>query len=112
MVAPPGYQKALVGRCLLERRKVSEQFDTKREAGDWLTDVGHSKLTGNYVDPNAGKIRTGVWADQWLAAQGHLKPTTRAKYAGIVDRHVKPRFASTPLNKITYDDVSAWARPG
>lgn len=91
-----------------EGRKVSKQFDTKREAADWLTEVGHSMLTGNYLDPNRGKIKAGVWADQWLAGQGHLKPTTRAKYAGIVERHVKPRFGTTPLNRITYDDASAW----
>lgn len=92
-----------------EGRKASKQFDTRREAADWLVEVGHSKMTGNYFDPNRGKIKTGAWADQWLAGQGHLKPTTRAKYAGIVERHVKPRFEATPLNKITYDDVSAWA---
>lgn len=59
-----------------EGKKVSKQFDTKREAEDWLIEVGHSELTGNYVDPNRGKIKVGVWADQWLAGQGHLKLST------------------------------------
>jgi integrase len=83
-------------------------FDKREDARQFLTKIAHSKDTGSYSDPDLGKIKMSAFADQWLEAQSHLKIGTRTKYAGIVERHIKPRFGGTPLTKITYEDVSAW----
>ena len=53
--------------------------------------------TGNYVDPDAGKITVGEWIDQWLAALGHLKESSRVRTVGVVENHVRPRWGTTPL---------------
>ena len=55
-----------------------------------------------------GKITVGPWADKWLATQGHLKPSTLARYEGIVAKHIKPRWGNTPLAKVTHADVAEW----
>jgi integrase len=89
-------------------RKVSKQFDKKYDAEDWLADQRHAINAGTYVDPNRSKIKMEAWADEWLKGQGHLKQGTRARYKGIVERYVKPRWGTTPLNKITHSDVAAW----
>ena len=49
-----------------------------------------------------------AWCDEWIKGQGHLKQGTRARYEGIVERYIKPRWGTIPLNKITHADVAAW----
>src|SRR6478736_3017162 len=48
----------------------------KIDAERFLATVESAKLTGTYVDPQLAKVTVGAWADQWLANQAHLKPST------------------------------------
>jgi integrase len=89
-------------------RKVSKSFERRKDAADWLALTESSKLTGTYVDPHRAKIKAGAWADEWLKGQGHLKLGTRTKYEGIVTKHVKPRWGTTPINKVSHSEVQAW----
>jgi integrase len=45
---------------------------------------------------------------QWLATQGHLRPSTRARYDGIVKKQIKPRWGNVKLADVTHVDVVAW----
>ena len=65
-------------------------------------------VTGAYVHPTKSRISVGEWAPRWLAAQGQLKPSTRARYAGIVRVQVLPRWGTTMLADITHADVASW----
>ncbi len=85
-----------------------ESFAKRTEAVDRLTAVRHALRTGSYVDPVAGRVTVADWSAQWLAAQGHLKPSTRARYAGILARQVVPRWGTTPLAAVRHADVAAW----
>ena len=89
-------------------RRRAKTFDRKVDAQRFQAQIETSKITGNYVDPARGKIMTGPMADKWLETQGHLKPSTYARYAGIVERWIKPRWGTTPLVKIAHEDVAAW----
>jgi hypothetical protein len=60
-----------------EGRKVSKSFNRQKDAKDWLTTVGSSKLTGSYADPNRSKVTVGAWADEWLESKLDLAPKTR-----------------------------------
>jgi integrase len=89
-------------------RRVSRTFPRQIDAVRWATGIENSKLTGTYTDPGRGRMKTADFADEWLKAQSHLKPSTRVKYEGILDKHVRPRFGTTPLAKITHTDVTEW----
>jgi integrase len=89
-------------------RRRGKVFDRKVDAQRFQALIETSKITGNYVDPARGKITAGPMADKWLETQGHLKPSTYARYAGIVEKWIKPRWGTTPLVKITHEDVAAW----
>jgi hypothetical protein len=64
--------------------------------------------TRTYVDPSPGDVEVKDFAAKWMSAQGHLKPSTRATYESILDKHVFPRWGSTPLLKVAHDDVAVW----
>jgi integrase len=89
-------------------RRRAKVFDRKIDAENYLAEVKTSRLSGSYVDPTRGKMRMNLWCDKWLATQSHLKPSTYARYEGIVEKHIRPRWGSTPLVKVQHEDVAEW----
>jgi hypothetical protein len=78
-------------------RQLAKTFDRQVDAERFLRQIETAKDNNNYVDPARGKITMSAMSDKWLKTQGHLKPSTRARYEGIVSKHIKPRWGSTPL---------------
>lgn len=89
-------------------RERSRTFSRRSDADKFLASVAHSLHVGAYVDPAAGRVTVADWAARWLDAQAHLKPSTRARYDGIVSRHIVPRWGRTPLARVTHADVAGW----
>jgi hypothetical protein len=85
-------------------RRRGKVFDRKIDAERFLREIGTSIDRNSHVDPSRGKITMSPFGDKWLATQGHLKPSTYARCEGIVSKHIKPRWGTTPLVKITHED--------
>ena len=86
----------------------ARHFDRKVDAQRWLDSVTAAVETGTYVDPRAGRITLGAWAQRWFDGQAHLKPTTRSRYRGILDGHVLPHWSTVELVAVSHADVQAW----
>lgn len=65
------------GSQMLNARDFHRRLDAER----WLASVETSKARGEWLDPALGKIAFGTWADQWLAGQSQLRPSTRDRYS-------------------------------
>lgn len=89
-------------------RQRTKTFDRKGDAEKYLTTTESAKLTGNWLDPALGKLKTGEWAERWLEGQVHLKPSTAERYAGIVREHIMPRWAGVRLADVSHSDVQRW----
>lgn len=89
-------------------RERNKSFTRKVDAERYLTGIEHSKIVGTYMDPGRSKIAVGPWSRQWLESQVHLKASTRARYEGILSKHIEPRWGSTPLSRVAHADVNAW----
>src|SRR5687768_16022489 len=61
-------------------KTLKRDVDAKR----FRTSIEHSKDVGAYLDPGRSKITVKPWAAQCIAAWAHLKPSTRARYEGIL----------------------------
>jgi hypothetical protein len=86
----------------------AKHFDRKADAAQFLTSIEHSKLTGGYVDPRAGRLTFAEWAGQWHAAQV-WRPNT-ATSARHALRHALGRFEDRPLQTIRPSEVQLWVR--
>lgn len=86
----------------------SKSFRLKREADAYLTEVTSSVQTGNYVDPSRGRVTLGTVADDWLATKVSIRPTTRARYESAIEKHVRPKWGTTPVARITHEDLQQW----
>lgn len=108
-VTGSGERRYRVRYRMPDRRQTDKRgFRTRRDAERFLAGVETAKDTGVYVAPSAGRVRLDAWSQTWMGAQGHLKPSTAARAAGIVRVHVVPRWGRVPLAEVRHADVQAW----
>jgi integrase len=86
----------------------AHHFARKVDAQRWLTSVEAAKARGEWIDPVRSRMTVGEWSERWLAAQVHLKPSTYARYAGVVRRQILPSWETVSLAQVTHADVAAW----
>ena len=83
-------------------------FPTKADARAALADAEVAMRAGTWVDPGAGKVTLGAYAGRWVDDRSDLRPTTRAKYQGLLARHVLPALGDRPLAALTAAAVRGW----
>jgi len=90
----------------------SQTYATKREALDRLAQLRTQLRLGGYVDPKAGAVRFGTYAEQWLTTRRvkgrPLSAGTVALYRHQLDRHILPTFGRLELQKISRERVRVW----
>lgn len=89
--------------------EIEKTFATRREADDWLAAQKDSVKSGTYIDPRSKQTFAKV-ADEWRATWRplNLKPTTKAGYEGLLEKHVLPRWGQAKVNAIRPDHVQEW----
>ncbi|MEU8535454.1 tyrosine-type recombinase/integrase [Streptomyces parvulus] len=88
-------------------REHSRHFERKIDAQRWLDEVSASQLTGQYVDPRAGRVTFRAYGEQWRQAKPH-RPTTAVKAEQHLRVHAYPAFGDKPLARIRRSDVQSW----
>jgi integrase len=89
-------------------RERSKSFTRKVDAERFLVSIEDAKLRGAYVDPAAGRIGFGEWAERWYLTTAHLKPSTRHDYRMLLDHQVLPEFGDWTLASIDTLAVKEW----
>ncbi|MGH9067788.1 MAG: tyrosine-type recombinase/integrase, partial [Acidimicrobiales bacterium] len=91
-----------------DRRERTRTFDRKVDAERWLAGQTADVIRGAWVDPAAGRLTLGDYADKWLDRRTDLRPTTRAKYISLLGRHILPVLGATSLGQIQPSAVRGW----
>ncbi|TGG84644.1 site-specific integrase [Streptomyces albus] len=92
----------------LDGKPKMKMLARKVDAENERTRVESRLSDGTCRDPAAARVRFAEVAEAWLAAQVHLKRSTRNRYRGFRDVHVIPRWGNTRLERIRFEDVSEW----
>lgn len=90
-------------------REHSRHFTRKVDARRWLDEVTAAVVTGQYVDPKAGRISFRDYAEQWRATQVH-RPSSAAHVETMLRRHAYPTLGDRPLSSILPSEVQAWVK--
>lgn len=90
-------------------REHSKHFERKVDARRWLDEVTASVVTGQYVDPKAGRVSFKAYAEQWRAAQVH-RPSSAAHVETMLRRHAYPTLGDRPLSSILPSEIQAWVK--
>lgn len=90
-------------------RPAPETFASKTDAEVWLTMKESEILRGDWLDPDAGKIKFGAYADTWI--NDHVfKPRTEELYKGLLKNHLKPTFGNIDLSDLKEGDIRRWRK--
>lgn len=89
-------------------REHSATFATARDAVRWLAAEEVDRQRGTWVDPRAGRITLASYARTWLDRRSDLRPTTTAKYAYLLDRHIGPALGAEAISRLTPSAVRSW----
>ena len=86
----------------------TETFAKRPPAEERKTELEGQLHTGTFRDPSAGKVVFGEVAEKWLAAQHHLKRSTRRDYREHLDNYILPVWDAVPVNRVTFEAVTEW----
>jgi integrase len=89
-------------------RQRTKSFARRVDAERFLLGVEDAKLRGAYVDPAAGKVNFGEWAERWYKTTAGLKPSTRHTYRQLLDYQILPTFERATLAGIDMLLVREW----
>lgn len=90
-------------------RQHAKHFDRKVDGQRWLDEVTASVVTGQYVDPKAGRITFRDYAEQWRSVQVH-RPSSAANIESLLRRHAYPTLGDRPLASILPSEIQAWVK--
>lgn len=90
------------------RSRTKQGFRTKTEAQAWADKNATDVRTGDWIDPNAGKVTIGEVAVPWEANLTHLKPKTRHDMLAVWRNHVEPQWGGRQVAGIKPSEVQAW----
>ncbi len=85
-----------------------QSFRRKQLAERFLSLVQAEINKGGWVDAKAGKVTLADYAREWLDRRTDLRPTTRAKYAHLLNRHILPALGTTALGRLMPSAVRTW----
>ncbi|MCJ7781226.1 MAG: site-specific integrase [Acidimicrobiia bacterium] len=77
------------------------------DAERWLRDELQKQDRGLWVDPSAGAVRFGEYAEEWFRGL-MLKPKTTAGYRSLLDSRILPTLGTVELRRISPDFLRAW----
>lgn len=84
-------------------------FARKQDAERFLTTITADVLRGAYVDPDAGKVTFGAFAERWLDAQTFGESTREATELRL-RLHAARHFGQRELRSIKPSLIQAWLR--
>lgn len=91
-----------------DQKPAPRTFPTKADALAWLASVQTDQLRGTWVDPSAGKLTVGIFANEWLQGRNDLRGTTLGKYRYLLGSHMLPALGDLELRRLAPSQVRSW----
>jgi integrase len=84
----------------------AKHFPRKVDAQRWLDEVTASVVTGQYVDPKAGRVTFGTWFSQWAERQVWARGTRLKAEQALAST----TFSDAPIKAVMPSHVQAWIK--
>ncbi|UGQ14329.1 site-specific integrase [Yinghuangia sp. ASG 101] len=92
-----------------DRQERSRHFDRKVDAQRWLDQVTASILTGQYVDPKAGRVKLQAVAEDWQKSQVCAEGTARIN-DNALRLHINPALGQHAIATIRRTHVQKFVK--
>src|SRR5262249_13195053 len=85
-------------------------FPTQTDAEVWLS-VKEAEITsGDWINPNSGKILLSTYAADWIAERPGLRPKTVKLYRYLLRCHLAPTLGDKTIAEIKEGNVRRWRK--
>ncbi|MGK5681350.1 tyrosine-type recombinase/integrase [Actinoplanes sp. URMC 104] len=89
-------------------RPAPSTFATKTDADRWLNKIEADILSGEWRNPDAGRIALGGYLLTWIDHRPNLRPRTVQLYRWLYKRYLANEFSGVMIADITPSRVRAW----
>ena len=89
-------------------RERARNFTRKADAERFLVQIESEKMRGAWVDPEAGRVKLGEFAERLYATTVPLKPKTRSGYRSLLDSRIIPYLGDLQLRQIDPILIREW----
>ena len=83
-----------------DRKQVSQQFTTVRDAKAFIARVRNESHQGEYVNKARGEITLAEFAKQWQSTRVDIKASTAVRDETMIRIHILSRFGPRTLNSL------------
>ncbi|GAB3303995.1 tyrosine-type recombinase/integrase [Epidermidibacterium keratini] len=83
-------------------------FARKSDAQAWLDSQRTAVRSGEWVDPQRGKVTVGELGEAWLDRKKHLAASTQRALRISWEKHVKQRWGGVQLAHVHGPDIQTW----
>jgi integrase len=74
----------------------------------WLSVAEAEIVRGTWIDPYAGAVPVGEYAQQWINEHPALAPKTVVLYEGLLRLHIRPSLGAISVADLTPQHVRSW----
>ncbi|MGW7481533.1 tyrosine-type recombinase/integrase [Nonomuraea muscovyensis] len=83
-------------------------YPTKTDADRALTLIEAQMISGEWTDPDRGKIQLAEYARAWIKERPGLRPKTVELYTWLLERHIVPTLGGVAVGKLSAQMIRTW----
>jgi integrase len=85
-----------------------ETYERKSDADRALVLIEAQISSGEWTDPERGKVQLGDYAALWIAQRPNLRPRTVDLYCWLLKKHIAPYLGGVPTGKLSTAMIREW----
>src|SRR5690349_19588800 len=78
-----------------------ETYERKSDAGRALVMLEAQIRSGEWTDPERGKVKLGDYGSAWITERPGLRPRTMDLYRWLLRKHIEPYLGVVPVGKLS-----------
>jgi integrase len=85
-----------------------DTYARKSDADKALVLIEAQIRSGDWTDPERGKIKLGDYASVWITERPGLRPRTMDLYRWLLRKHIEPHLGGVPVGKLSTSTIREW----
>ena len=94
----------LTGECA----QGPETYERKSDADRALVMIEAQIRSGEWTDPERGKVKLADYGSAWITERPGLRPRTMDLYRWLLRKHIEPYLGGVPVGKLSTRQVREW----
>jgi Phage integrase, N-terminal SAM-like domain len=85
-----------------------ETYERKSDADRALVMIEAQIRSGEWTDPERGKVKLGDYGSAWITERPGLRPRTMDLYRWLLRKHIEPYLGGVPVGKLSTRQIREW----